>query len=60
MDGVQLGNMTAGAVREVSPSIGAWLIAEGFAVLEMRQQREQIPLGSASGVANERRKQKTD
>jgi len=60
MDGVQLGNMVVGAIREVSPSIGAWLIAEGFAVLEMRNQREQIPSPDPSSVAHDRRKRPKD
>jgi hypothetical protein len=36
LDGVRLDNMKAGTVREVSPSIGSWLIAERFAETEMR------------------------
>jgi hypothetical protein len=36
LDGVRLDNMTPGSVREVSPSIGAWLIAERCAEPEMR------------------------
>ena len=36
MDGIKLGHLDPGAVREVSPTIGAWLMAEGHAVLEMR------------------------
>jgi hypothetical protein len=37
LDGVRLDNFARGDVREVSPSIGSWLIAEGYAVPEMRQ-----------------------
>jgi hypothetical protein len=37
LDGVRLDDMTPGAVREVSPSIGAWLIAERYAEPEMRK-----------------------
>lgn len=36
IDGVRLDNMERGTVREVSPTIGAWLVAEGYAVPEMR------------------------
>ena len=36
MDGIKLDHLDPGAVREVSPAIGAWLMAEGHAVLEMR------------------------
>lgn len=36
MDGVRLDDMRPGSVREVSPSIGSWLIAERYAEPEMR------------------------
>jgi len=36
LDGVRLGDMRPGSVREVSPSIGAWLVAERYAEPEMR------------------------
>jgi hypothetical protein len=39
VDGVRLESLVPGQVREVSASVGAWLIAEGFAVLEMRHER---------------------
>lgn len=37
VDGVRLDRFTPGSVREVSPILGAWLIAEQYAVLEMRE-----------------------
>ena len=37
LDGVRLDDMRPGSVREVSPSIGAWLIAERCAEPEMRR-----------------------
>jgi hypothetical protein len=37
LDGVSLDGMQPGAVREVSSSIGAWLVAERYAVPEMRR-----------------------
>jgi hypothetical protein len=37
LDGVRLDSMRPGIVREVSPIIGAWLIAERYAVPEMRR-----------------------
>jgi len=40
LDGVRLDSMKPGTVREVSSSIGAWLIAEGYAVPEMRRGAE--------------------
>jgi hypothetical protein len=38
VDGVRVDDMTPGTVRDVSSSIGAWLIAEGFAEPEMRRE----------------------
>jgi hypothetical protein len=38
VDGVRVKDMKPGNVREVSSSIGAWLIAEGFAEPEMRRE----------------------
>jgi hypothetical protein len=37
LDGVRLDSLRPGIVHEVSPSIGAWLIAERYAVPEMRR-----------------------
>jgi hypothetical protein len=37
LDGVRLDSMRPGVVREVSPSIGAWLVAERYAMPEMRR-----------------------
>jgi virulence-associated protein VagC len=37
LDGVRLDIFAAGMVREVSPSIGSWLIAQGYAEPEMRR-----------------------
>jgi len=36
IDGVRLDDMRPGSVREVSSSVGSWLIAERFAEPEMR------------------------
>ena len=41
VDGVKLDQLPAGAVREVSSSIGAWLIAAGYAEPEMRKPRPE-------------------
>jgi hypothetical protein len=38
VDGVRVDDMTPDSVRDVSPSIGAWLIAEGYAEPEMRRE----------------------
>jgi hypothetical protein len=40
LDGVRLDSMKPGMIREVSASIGAWLIAERYAVPEMRRDDE--------------------
>jgi hypothetical protein len=40
LDGVRLDSMKPGMVREVSASIAAWLIAERYAVPEMRHEEE--------------------
>jgi hypothetical protein len=37
VDGVRLDVFNPGALREVSPILGAWLIAEGYAEPEMRK-----------------------
>jgi hypothetical protein len=42
LDGVRLDGFAPGTVRDVSPSLGSWLVAQGYADLEMRQtQRRQ-------------------
>ena len=37
LDGVRVDRFERGTVCDVSPSIGSWLIAEGYADPEMRQ-----------------------
>lgn len=41
VDGVSLSSFVPGTVREVSPSIGSWLIAQGYALPEMRSSQTQ-------------------
>jgi hypothetical protein len=36
IDGIQLDNLIPGSVREVSASLATWLVAQGYAELEMR------------------------
>ena len=59
LDGVRLDNFVRGDVREVSPSIGSWLIAEGYAVPEMRQTGQRVDQGFSGlryrDVAHDRR-----
>jgi hypothetical protein len=33
---MKLDNFVPGTVRDVSPTVASWLIAQGYAVLEMR------------------------
>ena len=44
IDGVSLDHMTPGSVHVVSASVGAWLIAQGYGVAEMRrdEQRDEL------------------
>jgi hypothetical protein len=37
IDGVSLKGMLPGAIRDVAPELGSWLIAEEYADSEMRQ-----------------------
>jgi len=65
IDGVRLDNFEAGTVRVVSPSVGAWLIAQGYAELEMRSQpttedKERVGLSDQFAVAADRRRGKKD
>jgi hypothetical protein len=41
IEGIKLDHLDPGMVREVSSAIGAWLMAEGYAVLEMRNSAQQ-------------------
>ena len=40
LDGVKLDNFIPGTVRDVSPAVALWLIAKGYADLEMRVESE--------------------
>ena len=50
MDGVNVAALTPGRVTDVSPSIGSWLIAEGYAIPEMRAAE----IGTSSFVTVDR------
>jgi hypothetical protein len=64
MDGVKLDRLTPGKVCDVSPSLGSWLLAQGYAYLEMRTStftfEERGPSSVKSGlrhsVADRRRR----
>jgi hypothetical protein len=58
LDGIRLDRFEPGSIREVSPSIGSWLIAQGYAVPEMRS-RPDDDFGSdfpLLGPRNDRRR----
>ena len=40
LDGIRLDTMLPGMVKEVSASVGSWLIAERYAVPEMRRSSD--------------------
>ena len=67
VDGVSLDRMVPGSLREVSATMGAWLIAEGYAEPEMRRDARdesmdfagiRVPRQSASD--HRRRRRSTD
>jgi hypothetical protein len=45
IDGVSLEGLYAGAVREVSPLVASWLIAEEYAEPEMREATDRDDFG---------------
>ena len=59
VDGVHLDGMARGMVREVSPSIGSWLILQGYAEPEMRQssreENQDLSGGRVRDTAHDRR-----
>jgi hypothetical protein len=65
IDGVSLKGMVPGAVRDVSPVLGSWLIAEEYADVEMRARTsieeeldDSFSPGEFPSVANDRRRRK--
>jgi hypothetical protein len=48
IDGIKLDDMQPGTTREVSPIVGAWLVAEGYAEPEMRHTANAFSRSSAS------------
>ena len=54
IDGVSLKGMLPGAVRDVSPELGTWLIAEEYADSEMRQSA--VTDGQLDGFFNSARR----
>ena len=68
VDGVRLDTFKPGDVREVSPILGAWLVAEGYGVPEMRktvkeyeQDFTSMQQGATQATAHDRpRRRRTD
>jgi hypothetical protein len=56
IDGIKLDDMEPGTTREVSPTVGSWLVAEGYAEPEMRHTPTgyDMPVATA-GVGDRRR-----
>lgn len=55
IDGVKLSTLTPGSVRDVSSTLGLWLIAQGYAQPEMREEssRENSAPDSHTHSAND-------
>ena len=66
LDGIRLDRFTRGDVRDVSPSFGSWLIAQGYAESEMREsgrtERQKLSEGIKDhrDVAHDRRRRSSD
>jgi hypothetical protein len=65
IDGVRLESLAPGSVCDVSPIVGSWLMAEGYAELEMRapndarEERQSFgAIGIRSHAADRRRKRR--
>jgi hypothetical protein len=56
MDGLRLDGFEPGAVRDVSPSLGTWLVVKGYAEPEMRYGDAANRPSDAEGRPIERRK----
>jgi len=50
VDGVSLDNLLPGTVRDITVSIASWLIAEHYAVPEMRRDTSPAPADPCSAV----------
>ena len=55
LEGVKLDSFVPGVVKDVSPVVASWLIAQGYAVLEMRALPDRrSSLEHREGVADRR------
>ena len=57
VDGVSLDNLLPGTVRDITSSIASWLIAEHYAVPEMRRDISTDSGDTYSAVKGEMRRQ---
>jgi len=65
LDGVRLDRMERGSVRDVSSSIGSWLITQGYADTEMRREyfeenQDLSGIRRPREIAHDRRRRSTD
>ena len=60
LDGLKLDGFIAGSVRDVSPTVALWLIANGYADVEMRSVSDFDPEMTSQRFAslNDRRRRK--
>jgi hypothetical protein len=65
IDGVSLRGLLPGTVRDLSPVLGSWLIAEEYADVEMREltssgdvREDTFTPGRYPSVANDRRRKR--
>jgi hypothetical protein len=59
VDGVSLDGLLPGAVRDISASVASWLIAERYALPEMRQDVRVDSVDDYSGVTGETRRRRS-
>jgi hypothetical protein len=52
LDGIRLDSMQPGMVKEVSASVGSWLVAERYAVPEMRRTNEDGGFSTVTDLRN--------
>lgn len=61
VDGVKLGVLTPGSVRDVSSILGFWLIAQGYAQSEMRvTTRRQSNRAAEAAVGHNYKRRRAD
>ena len=60
LDGLKLDSFVAGSVRDVSPTVALWLIANGYADVEMRSTSEfnAEAFSDRFAIVNDRRRRK--